>query len=211
MANDRKARRSLEREKLAAWRKPLWRLERVRPLLERLDSWWAEHAGDRLVVEQTDTPVAGLTLSISDVWHCMRGLEASFELVEEMGREARAFEAALVATPAKKFEAYARARGFKLDAAARRVVKRIPEDVVNVYRVALLDKQASGIAEDSRHRLADPERPPRLWRLPPWPRTPPQAVEITAQVHGFPTAEACRKYLQRHCTDPDLPIPQGER
>jgi len=174
--NDAKARAAIRR---------LGVLSEVDALRQRLVAWLSSHADD---------PAATVELDSSDVRRCVRAFDAWGDLAEEIHREARALTAfKSEPKPSKKLRAYARERG--LDPTPDDMRKHDPHEVLCVYVAALGLRTGDGVTEPLLTRLADPSRAIRSWNIAEG--SVDEAVGITADRCGFPSAEACARFLRR--------------
>ena len=186
-------------------------LRRLRELRERLQAWLRDHGDDESAL---------LKLSADEVRLFERAVGAQEEYGQELQIEARALLAFQEAKPSDRFAAYARARG--IDPTEAELREKYPTDrVVRLY-VAALDKKVGGLSQSFVESLAHPERPSRGVKLPPLPRAPEDALHSFATMFGFPSDEACRRFLirareevradrsgWRAAIDPGFPVPRG--
>ena len=183
-------------------------LKRIAVLRERLEAWLRDDGSARLEITREEVQLFS------------RALGAQEEYAAELQLEARALLAFQAAKPSERFAAYARARGVDPTEAALRE-KYPTEKVVRLY-LAALDDRAGGLSQSFVESLAHPERPSRVVKLPPPPRTPDDALHAVALMFGFPSEEACRRFLSRArkevradrtgwraAVDPDFPVPSG--
>jgi hypothetical protein len=137
-----------------------------------------------------------LILSQEDAWAVLLAAEKYVDWIDGIRLEARAFKAAQAASPSRRFEAYAKARGIH----GPGFESNRPRNGAAVVATYLLLLGYDGpvpsvIGSPIWETTAGATNVDEWFEVPEAPLTPKQAVEVTAQVHRFASVGACRKFL----------------